>query len=114
MPKKSWMIQLEDGTHTVDLNTRWASGKRIIRVDGQIVFESRSALMNTGGDDDFIGINVPFSPTGNGPLVVYKIFSDEHRTIPLIVIAASCDLLFHAKIKTGGEMNFIRKMKMTI
>ena len=54
MPKKSWAIQLEDGTHTVDLDTRWASGKRIIRVDGQIVFESRSALMNTGGDDDFL------------------------------------------------------------
>jgi hypothetical protein len=53
MPKKSWTIQLEDGTHTVELDKRWASGKRIIRVDGQIVFESKLAWMNTGNDDEF-------------------------------------------------------------
>ncbi len=54
MPKKSWMIQLEDGTHLVELDQRWVSGKRIIRVDGQVVLESKSAPMNTGNDDEFL------------------------------------------------------------
>jgi hypothetical protein len=53
MPKKSWTVQLEDGMHTVELDKRWASGKRVIRVDGQIVFESKLAWMNTGNDDEF-------------------------------------------------------------
>jgi hypothetical protein len=53
MPKKSWTVQLEDGTHTVELDKRWASGKRIIRVDGQIVSESKVVWMDTGSDDEF-------------------------------------------------------------
>jgi Fas apoptotic inhibitory molecule (FAIM1) len=53
MPKKSWTIQLEDGNHLIDLDKRWASGKRVIRVDDRIVFESKLAWMNTGNDDEF-------------------------------------------------------------
>jgi hypothetical protein len=53
MPKKSWTIQLEDGTHTVELDQRWTTGKRIIRVDGQLALESKPALVNSGSDDEF-------------------------------------------------------------
>jgi hypothetical protein len=47
------MVQLEDDTHTVELDKRWASGKRIIHVDGQIVLESERVWMDTGSDDEF-------------------------------------------------------------
>lgn len=53
MPTRSWTVQLEDGTHTVDLDKRWASGKRIIRADGQIVLETERVWMDTGSDDEF-------------------------------------------------------------
>jgi len=53
MPTRSWTVQLEDGTHTVELDKRWASGKRIVRVDGQIVLESERVWMDTGSDDEF-------------------------------------------------------------
>jgi hypothetical protein len=53
MSKTSWTIQLEDGTHTVELDKRWAGGKRVIRVDGQIVRESKTVWLDTGSDDDF-------------------------------------------------------------
>src|SRR5262245_10299611 len=41
MPKKTWRFRLEDGFHSVELDHNIWSGKRIIRVDGAIVEESR-------------------------------------------------------------------------
>ncbi len=53
MAKKTWTIQLEDGTHLIEFDKRWASGKRTIRVDSQIVLESKPAWIDTGSDDEF-------------------------------------------------------------
>ena len=50
--KKTWTVQLEDGSHTVELSRSVWSGKRIVRVDGQTVFENRPRL-DTGRDDAF-------------------------------------------------------------
>jgi hypothetical protein len=53
MAKKTWNIQLEDGTHTVELDKKWLSGKRTLRVDGQIVATGKSTWAYTGSDDAF-------------------------------------------------------------
>ena len=53
MAKKTWNIQLEDGTHTVELDKKWFSGKRTLRVDGQIVATGKSTWAYTGSDDAF-------------------------------------------------------------
>ena len=53
MPTKSWIVQIEDGTHTVELTKKWFGGKRTIRVDGQIVDEYKPTWLDTGSDDVF-------------------------------------------------------------
>lgn len=50
--KKSWIVQLEDGAHTVELSRAFWSSKRTVRVDGQPVFESRPRW-DTGSDTPF-------------------------------------------------------------
>lgn len=37
MPFRRWTFQLDDGLHTVELQHRYVSGKRIISVDGQTI-----------------------------------------------------------------------------
>jgi hypothetical protein len=54
MPQKSWTVQLEDGTHTVEFDKRWSSSQRVIRVDGQVVLATKAGWINTGSDDAFV------------------------------------------------------------
>lgn len=51
MGKKVWTIKLEDGKHTVDVDESSLSGKRTIRVDGNIVHQDRALDL---------GKNLPF------------------------------------------------------
>lgn len=56
MTKKTWQFELEDGTHQVELEHGFFSGKRKIQVDGRIVFESnefRHLVFDTGGVHNF-------------------------------------------------------------
>src|SRR3712207_398869 len=41
MPRKVWTIPLEDGSHTIELDHGAISGRRSIRVDGELVERSR-------------------------------------------------------------------------
>ncbi|HSD82279.1 MAG TPA: hypothetical protein VLG46_00370 [Anaerolineae bacterium] len=53
MPKKSWTIQLEDGTHTVEMDHNIFSNKRMIRVDSQVVEQGKFSAFDFGGDYPF-------------------------------------------------------------
>ena len=53
MPKKSWTIQLEDGTHTVEMEHNLFSNKRTIRVDDQVVEQGKFSTFDFGGDYPF-------------------------------------------------------------
>src|SRR5438445_652943 len=44
MATKSWVLDLDDGSHTVELDHGPFSGKRTIRVDGRVVHESTNFL----------------------------------------------------------------------
>jgi hypothetical protein len=44
MATKSWLLDLDDGSHTVELDHGAFSGKRTIRVDGRVVHESTNFL----------------------------------------------------------------------
>jgi hypothetical protein len=52
MAKKSWQVTLEEGRHDVELDHGFFSGKRVIRMDGNVVFEShtlKDLVFDTGG-----------------------------------------------------------------
>ena len=53
MPKKSWTVQLEDGTHTVEMEHNLLSSRRTIRVDGQVVEQGKFSVVDFGGDYPF-------------------------------------------------------------
>ncbi len=56
MTKRTWTLDLEDGTHTVHLNHGYFSGKRTITVDGRPVVQSASvkdAAFDTGSRQAF-------------------------------------------------------------
>jgi hypothetical protein len=56
MAQKSWSFQLEDGTHTIDLEHGYWSGKRKIRLDGKLLQESSKVqhfLFDTGSETPF-------------------------------------------------------------
>ena len=44
MAEKTWTFDLEDGSHTVELEHGTISGKRVIRVDGEVVEESTQLI----------------------------------------------------------------------
>ncbi|MBC6430115.1 hypothetical protein FM036_04365 [Nostoc sp. HG1] len=52
METKVWTFNLSDGQHTVELDHGYWSGKRIIKVDGQLVEESQK-LFDTGSEHRF-------------------------------------------------------------
>ncbi len=53
MPKKSWVVQLEDGPHTIEMEHNIFSNKRVIRVDGQVVERGKFSAFDFGGDYPF-------------------------------------------------------------
>lgn len=56
MAKKSWSFQLEGGTHTIDLEHGYWSGKRKIYLDGTLIHESfktQLLLFDTGSEIPF-------------------------------------------------------------
>lgn len=56
MAKKEWIFELEDGQHTVELEHSYFSGKRVIRVDGNLLESStkvQHALIDTGSEHKF-------------------------------------------------------------
>lgn len=54
MPKKSWTVQLEDGTHAVEMEHNLFSNQRTIRVDGEIVEQGKFSTFDFGGDYPFL------------------------------------------------------------
>jgi hypothetical protein len=50
MTKKSWTIQLENESHTVDMEHNLFSNKRTIRVDDQVVEQGSFSAIDLGGD----------------------------------------------------------------
>lgn len=44
MAKRVWTVDLPDGSHTVELEHGYWSGKRVVRVDGNIVLQTRKLL----------------------------------------------------------------------
>jgi hypothetical protein len=52
MAYKRWVFQSVEGVHTVELEHGVFSGRRIIRVDGQII-DQRKKLIDTGSDHPF-------------------------------------------------------------
>lgn len=52
MGKRTWVFELEDGRHIVELEHGYWSGKRIIRVDGKLL-EVSQKLLDTGSEHYF-------------------------------------------------------------
>lgn len=48
MAKRQWTVQLEDGIHTIELDHKYWSGKRLITVDGAVVYEGRQTFIDFG------------------------------------------------------------------
>jgi hypothetical protein len=56
MAQKSWIIELEDGVHTVELNHGYFTGKRSIRVDDEAIIlhpDEKQKLFDTGSTHSF-------------------------------------------------------------
>ena len=53
MAKKVWTFELEDGSHTVELEYGCFSGKRTIRLDGKMVKQGATKLFDTGSEHVF-------------------------------------------------------------
>lgn len=85
MTKKTWHFQLEDGFHTVELDYGYFSGKRQIRVDGEVAlqtgphpFTSFSVdRVNVGRHSATVVIRANFS----GFNYIYDIALDDEPTL---------------------------------
>ena len=52
MANKTWIFELEDGRHVVEIEHGYWSGKRIIKVDGKQV-EVSGKIIDTGSEHRF-------------------------------------------------------------